>query len=236
MKSFFQFLAMAVLILQFSSCGKNSGNTNSNNGSMVNRGSVKSVIKSHYSDIRKCYEKGLEEDAALSGEIKASFKYGKNGTVTACNLNQGLDNQTVDKCVCKTVKTWAFSSSFEDENLVNYSWNLTPGKAAKIEVGIASSDQDILNTNTGQVVKCYEKGLKSNRELAGSLGVAIHLNDDGTVKKCEIKQQIEDEEVGSCACTAISTWKFGTPEKPGKVIFYSWILKPETQKPETETK
>lgn len=223
-----RYVVLVLTLVSFAACNKGGGDTGS--GKMVNRGSINSVIAAHQGDVQKCYEKGLMENGTLAGEVKVSFDYDKAGSVTSCNVVQNLAVEKVGECICESVKGWKFSSSFEPSNKVAYNWNLKPTTPAKVEVGIAQGDMEVITTNQKIVVKCYEAALKKDRTLEGALGVAIHLSGDGSVKQCELKQNLSDESVGTCVCDGIKEWKFATPEKPNKVIFYTWNLKPETKK------
>ncbi|MGM0597942.1 MAG: AgmX/PglI C-terminal domain-containing protein, partial [Myxococcota bacterium] len=157
-----------------------------------------------------------------------------SGNVNNCITTKKLGDQGVGRCICEAANNWKFSSSFESSNVVTWHWDLKPGAPAKKEVGIAASDMEVIKKNQEDVVMCYEEELKQNKEIEGKLSVAIHLNDDGSVKKCELKKNVSKPAVGQCVCGAIEKWKFGKPEKPGKVIFYDWYLKPEDAESSTE--
>ncbi|MDA3863641.1 MAG: AgmX/PglI C-terminal domain-containing protein [Deltaproteobacteria bacterium] len=230
------FVHSCLILLSTLSCNKKDSNTSSQK--MVNRGSVKEIMNSKQKDVRRCYERGLEANEKLAGRVEIKLEYDKSGTVNNCIATKQLGDQGVGKCICEATQSWKFSSSFEPSNVVTWNWDLKPGAPAKEEVGIAAADLEVIKKKQIDVVMCYEEELKKNKQIEGDLSVVIHLNDDGSVKKCELKKNVSEPAVGQCVCGAIQKWRFGKPEKPGKVIFYNWYLKPKEadQKTESENK
>lgn len=62
-----------------------------------------------------------------------------------------------------------------------------------------------------QVQTCYERGLKTNNLLQGSMEVELTIGAGGTVKAVAVSGTLEDAQVYSCVKRVARTWKFPRP-------------------------
>ena len=63
-----------------------------------------------------------------------------------------------------------------------------------------------------QVQTCYERGLKSNNLLQGSMDVVLTIGAAGSVRAVEVTGTLRDRKVYSCVKRVARTWKFPPPE------------------------
>ena len=63
-----------------------------------------------------------------------------------------------------------------------------------------------------QVQTCYERGLKSNNLLQGSMEVVLTIGSSGSVRGVDVSGTLRDRQVYSCVKRVARTWKFPAPE------------------------
>jgi hypothetical protein len=63
-----------------------------------------------------------------------------------------------------------------------------------------------------QVQTCYERGLKSNNLLQGSMEVVLTIDATGTVRAVGVWGTLRDRQVYSCVRRVARTWKFPAPQ------------------------
>ena len=62
-----------------------------------------------------------------------------------------------------------------------------------------------------QVQTCYERGLKNNNLLQGSMDVELTIGSAGAVRAVEVRGTLRDRSVYSCVKRVARTWKFPAP-------------------------
>jgi len=78
-------------------------------GGGLDRNEIDAVIKRHISEVRFCYEQGLQTKPKLSGRLAMDFMIAPNGSVaTAKVMNSSLDHAVVENCIRNRLKTWNF--------------------------------------------------------------------------------------------------------------------------------
>lgn len=75
----------------------------------------------------------------------------------------------------------------------------------------ASSIQSIIAENRRQVRNCYERALKRNNQLQGSLVLSLKLGRTGHVEGTRVGGSIGDQEVFSCVRALAERWQFPAP-------------------------
>jgi hypothetical protein len=67
------------------------------------------VIKSHYPEIRRCYQKGLAEDADFGGAVQLKMVVSDTGDVVNSKIVKSeVDHAGVENCIAEAAKTWTF--------------------------------------------------------------------------------------------------------------------------------
>lgn len=75
----------------------------------LDRNAIAAVIFRHLSEVRFCYEQGLQKKPNLSGRVSMNFMIGPNGSVTTANVNNSsLGHAPVERCIRDRLKTWKF--------------------------------------------------------------------------------------------------------------------------------
>ncbi len=75
----------------------------------LDRNEIAAVINRHVSEIRFCYEKGLQNRPKLSGRVAIRFLIGAKGIVTVAQVDQSsLGHAPVEGCIRDRLKTWNF--------------------------------------------------------------------------------------------------------------------------------
>ena len=63
-----------------------------------------------------------------------------------------------------------------------------------------------------QVQTCYERALKDNNLLQGSMKVLLTIGSDGSVKAVSVDGTLADRQVYACVKRVAKTWKFPKPQ------------------------
>lgn len=75
----------------------------------LDRNEISAVIQRHLSEVRFCYEKGLQNKPRLSGRVSIRFLIGAKGLVTLAQVDQSsLGHSMVEGCIRDRLKTWNF--------------------------------------------------------------------------------------------------------------------------------
>ena len=78
-------------------------------GGGLDRNEIAAVINRHLSEVRYCYEQGLQQKPKLAGRLSMNFMIGPNGMVsTAKVMNSSLGHVAVETCIRNHLKTWNF--------------------------------------------------------------------------------------------------------------------------------
>ncbi len=63
-----------------------------------------------------------------------------------------------------------------------------------------------------QVQTCYERALKDNNMLQGSMKVLLTIGATGSVRAVSVSGSLDDQQVYNCVKRVAKTWKFPKPE------------------------
>lgn len=75
----------------------------------LDRNEISAVIQRHLSEVRFCYEQGLQNKPKLSGRVAIRFLIGAKGAVTLAQVDQSsLGHAPVEGCIRDRLKTWNF--------------------------------------------------------------------------------------------------------------------------------
>ncbi|MCB0368011.1 MAG: energy transducer TonB [Bdellovibrionales bacterium] len=75
----------------------------------LDRNAIAAVIQRHLSEVRYCYESGLQKKPNLSGRVSMKFMIGPNGSVRTAQVSQSsLGHRPVENCIRDHLKTWKF--------------------------------------------------------------------------------------------------------------------------------
>ena len=73
------------------------------------REQIARVVRQRRNEIRACYERELQRDKSLAGQIKIHFKIGATGSVFMTKIkSSSLKNKRVEQCVQNKVRRWIF--------------------------------------------------------------------------------------------------------------------------------
>ncbi len=78
-------------------------------GGGLDRNEIAAVINRHLSEVRFCYEQGLQQKPKLSGRLSMNFMIGPQGRVSLAQVtNSSLNHAMVEGCIRDRLKTWNF--------------------------------------------------------------------------------------------------------------------------------
>src|SRR5205085_639457 len=73
----------------------------------IDKEGIRATIRSHLSEIRKCYEDRIRTVGDLYGKLVLQWDIDVGGKVIEGNVSQHLD-EIVDNCILAHLKTWTF--------------------------------------------------------------------------------------------------------------------------------
>lgn len=82
-------------------------------------------------------------------------------------------------------------------------------------VGTLEADQirDVINGPARkQVQTCYERALKDDNQLHGSMTVLLTIGASGSVKTVSVRGSLDDAQMQTCVKRVAKTWKFPPPQ------------------------
>jgi TonB family protein len=71
--------------------------------------------------------------------------------------------------------------------------------------------QRVVSENRRQVRNCYERALKSNHTLQGTIVVQMQVGAAGQVVQSQVSGSLRDPAVSSCVQRLANTWRFPAP-------------------------
>jgi outer membrane biosynthesis protein TonB len=75
----------------------------------LDRNEIAAVIQRHLSEVRYCYEQGLQQKPGLAGRVSMKFMIGSRGIVTTAQINNSsLQHPMVENCIRSKLMTWKF--------------------------------------------------------------------------------------------------------------------------------
>ena len=70
---------------------------------------IKATIARYSSQVRACYEAGLQKWSGLAGMVATKFEIGPNGRLSYLKIARStLDNEQVENCIVRNMKRWQF--------------------------------------------------------------------------------------------------------------------------------
>jgi TonB family protein len=98
---------------------------------------IQKVITSNRDKVRSCYDKALESNPGIHGDLVISFVINLNGTVKHAEVNwaqSDLHVPELDTCAAEAVKALKFPASSRGfESKINYPFNFNPPNSYAIQ-------------------------------------------------------------------------------------------------------
>jgi TonB family protein len=70
---------------------------------------VHRVVRQHINEARFCFERELQVNPALAGDVTVRFVVGANGSVqTSSVTNSSVGNATLEQCLVQATRRWTF--------------------------------------------------------------------------------------------------------------------------------
>lgn len=77
-------------------------------GSM-SRETIRRIVQRHISEVRFCYEQGLQQNPSLEGRITVNWIISPTGAVSSSRVvNSTVSNGRVEQCIASSVQRWSF--------------------------------------------------------------------------------------------------------------------------------
>ncbi len=89
---------------------------------------IQATIAKYLSQVRACYEAGLQSNSALQGQVNMAFQISGEGDVSQANVaKSSLGNAGVESCISSKMLNWKFPKPVGGVNVkVNYPFVLRP--------------------------------------------------------------------------------------------------------------
>ncbi|MCX7674839.1 MAG: TonB family protein, partial [Bdellovibrionaceae bacterium] len=75
----------------------------------LDRDQIAAVVAQNSSQVRFCYEQGLQENPGLAGRVTVDFVIGGNGLVKSARVSSStLNDSSVENCIVQRLRSWKF--------------------------------------------------------------------------------------------------------------------------------
>jgi TonB family protein len=93
----------------------------------VDKDVVRTIVRAHLDEVRGCYNEGLGRDPKLAGRVAVTFVIGPDGHVASAQIEEGIGDDGVERCLVERVKTWKFPAPVGGGNvIISYPFNFRP--------------------------------------------------------------------------------------------------------------
>lgn len=91
---------------------------------------IQRVVRQNRRMIQHCYERSLQHNAELEGEIVVEWLIGTDGDVVEASIaDSEMDHQDTEECLVRRIETWTFPEPDGDEPVnVSYPFGFTAGQ------------------------------------------------------------------------------------------------------------
>jgi hypothetical protein len=88
---------------------------------------IRRIVRAHISEVRYCYNEGLEKDPELEGRVIVDFVIGSEGKVTRSEARSEMEGD-VPECIATAASRWLFPRPADGKDVaVSYPFVLEPG-------------------------------------------------------------------------------------------------------------
>lgn len=96
-------------------------------GARISPDFVRSVVRSHLSEVQGCYEEGLARRPELAGRIVVRWTVAMSGSVLDARVQSStLGDPGVESCIVTAIRRWTFPANGRGTITVNYPFELRP--------------------------------------------------------------------------------------------------------------
>ena len=89
---------------------------------------IQMVVRSHYDELRGCYQSGIKDAPDLSGTITVLWSIRPDGSVDSARIKEStLNNTGVNECVLQSISKWQFTQSSQKLRQVEYPFSFVTG-------------------------------------------------------------------------------------------------------------
>jgi hypothetical protein len=86
---------------------------------------TQAVVRSHLSEIQRCYERGKMDDSELKGRVTIRIAVSASGAVSAAAVeSSSLRSSSVEGCIVGAVSGWKFPAPVGGPAVISYPFNL----------------------------------------------------------------------------------------------------------------
>ncbi|MBX3252089.1 MAG: TonB family protein, partial [Myxococcales bacterium] len=90
-------------------------------GGVLDRDTIREVIRTHIPIVRGCYERELMRDPSLSGRVTVQITIGPTGGVQAATVTAStMQRPAVDECIARAARSWVFPAPAGGAVVVSY--------------------------------------------------------------------------------------------------------------------
>lgn len=96
---------------------------------LLDKDTIRAVVRANIADIRDCYNLGLRDDPELGGRVVVDFVIGEDGEVVGAEVGAEtkIDHDAVPGCMAEAISSWSFPAPAKGKVKVSYPFNLEPG-------------------------------------------------------------------------------------------------------------
>jgi len=199
---------------------------------------VRIVVRRKLYQVRYCYLRSLYNNSKLKGNVQLQWvirPFGRAYKVSI--LKSTAKNKRFHRCLIGRVLRWRFPKGKKKSKVMAF-WSFAKvpkPKIAKIRPpkpivrGFLRRAQiaRVVRRNWFQIKYCYEKELRKNPKLNGTILVSWYIQKTGYTNKVKIaKTTMKNKRVENCIVRRITRWKF--PKPKGGIVMVKYPFKFKT--------
>lgn len=191
------------------------------------------VMNAAMPSVKQCYDRALERNPNLSGNMMVKIVIGAGGKVTEAETRQSFGDVELDVCVLTLVRALEFPAPYKDKPVtLHHPFKLTPPQGSR-RLGVLSDTQlnGVFSRARPAFRRCYDHRLEEKPKLAGSLTLTLTVLPTGATTQVRISaDDIHDEVLTACILELAKELRFPQPKFEGEVdVTYPLSFSPPTK-------
>ena len=180
--------------------------------------------------LQGCYQRALEKDPNVQGQVIFQIIIGGEGEVAGANVIKGMRSEDFDVCALLVLQQLSFPRPKGGRKVtLNHPVIFRPEHGSR-RLGKLSPSQirSAFHRASGGFRRCYDRRAKVRPKLAGTLNLALTVLPDGSTKDARIAEDgIGDGPLAKCVRDRLREMHFVAPKYGGEVdVTYPLVFKP----------
>jgi hypothetical protein len=180
-------------------------------GPPLTREEIRLVVRAKLSQVRACFDAGLERAPEIGGRVLLRFTIGPDGRAASITVEEDeLGDGIVADCLRDGLSSWQFPRPRDGVPItVAYPFVFSSADSLRA-AGLPRVEGTIKPAAVGAVFDARRRELDDcvPDESGGTIGLALDIDDAGAVTRISSYETTLDEHASACVLRTISGWMF----------------------------